>query len=213
MKVQFDPQKQNNQPQFKGAVDSTLRYLATNQAVGANGVDFCFMVTPRTASDMIKRGPAAGIETLRREIMGTINDSLIGFYGMIAGALLAFPLKKYGAGVREMFTAPETLNILAENKADQLKQNKTQFEYIKTTLGNIKGYNPTSNRADADGFVKLSQKTIDESSKILDDAMRRLRREVMVCVASRDVTGEADFDEVVSTMTALAEETLSAAGV
>ena len=50
-----------------------------------------------------------------------------------------------------------------------------------------------------------------DDPEILDDAMRRLRREVMVCVASRDVTGEADFDEVVSTMTALAEETLTAA--
>ena len=204
MKVQFNPQKQNNQPQFKGAVDSTLRYLATNQAVGANGVDFCFMVTPRTASDMIKRGPAAGMETLRREIMGTINDSLIGFYGMIAGALLAFPLKKYGAGVREMFTAPETLNILAENKADQLKQNKTQFEYIKTTLGNIKGYNPTSNRADAEGFVKLSQKTIDEASKILDDAMNnkmtykewaksRMTRNVLINKITEDTGAQSKY--------------------
>ena len=51
MKVQIQ-QNPIQQPHFKGAVDSGLRYLATNQAIGANGVDFCFMVTPRTASDL-----------------------------------------------------------------------------------------------------------------------------------------------------------------
>ena len=71
MKVQIQ-QTPTQQLQFKGAMDSSLRYLATNQAIGANGVDFCFMVTPRTASDTIKRGPAAGLETFRREIMGMI---------------------------------------------------------------------------------------------------------------------------------------------
>ena len=105
MKVQKIQQQQNNNlqqntpAQFKGAGDSFLRYLATNQAVGANGVDLCFMVIPRTGSDMIRRGPLAGFETLRREIMGTINDSLIGVYGMAAGVLAASLMgfnKKYG---------------------------------------------------------------------------------------------------------------------
>lgn len=50
-----------------------------------------------------------------------------------------------------------------------------------------------------------------DNADILDDAMRRLRREVMVTVAVRDITGLADFHEVVETMTALAEETLTAA--
>ena len=44
----------------------------------------------------------------------------------------------------------------------------------------------------------------------LDYAMRILRRDVMISTAARDITGAADFAEVVSTMTALAEETLSA---
>ena len=171
MKVQLNSQQQNH-PQFRGPVDSTMRYLATNQAVGANGVDFCFMVTPRTTSDMIKRGPAAGMETLRREIMGTINDSLIGCYGAVAGGLLAFALnKKYGADVKKMFTAPETLNILAENKAEQIKNNKSQLEYIEKTLGNVKAYNPSANGADKEGFVRLSKSTIEETAKIFDEAL------------------------------------------
>lgn len=171
MKVQIQ-QTPTQQLQFKGAMDSSLRYLATNQAIGANGVDFCFMVTPRTASDTIKRGPAAGLETFRREIMGTVNDSFIGLFGAAAGALIAMGInKKFGLNVNDIFTAPETLNILAENKADQLKNNKTQLDYIKSTLAEVKAYNPTSARADADGFVKLSQNTIDETAAYFDKAL------------------------------------------
>ena len=173
MKVQFsNPQTTNQQPQFKGAIDSGLRYLATNQAIGANGVDFCFMVTPRTASDTIKRGPAAGLETFRREIMGTVNDSCIGLFGAASGAMIAYGLnKKYGLNVNKLFTAPETLNILAENKSEQIKNNKTQVDYIKKTLSDVKAYNPTSARADSEGFVKLSEKTIDEAAEFFDKAL------------------------------------------
>ena len=171
MKVQIQ-QNPIQQPHFKGAVDSGLRYLATNQAIGANGVDFCFMVTPRTASDTIKRGPAAGLETFRREIMGTVNDSCIGLFGAAAGALIAMGInKKFGLNVNDIFTAPETLNILAENKADQLKNNKTQLDYIKSALAEVKAYNPASARADAEGFVKLSQNTIDETAAYFDKAL------------------------------------------
>ena len=173
MKVQLTPQQTTNQqPQFKGAVDSGLRYLATNQAIGANGVDFCFMVTPRTASDTIKRGPAAGLETFRREIMGTVNDCCIGLFGAASGAMIAYGLnKKYGLNVNKLFTAPETLNILAENKSEQIKNNKTQVDYIKKTLSDVKAYNPTSARADSEGFVKLSGKTIDEAAEFFDKAL------------------------------------------
>ena len=173
MKVQLTPQQTTNQQlQFKGAVDSSLRYLATNQAIGANGVDFFFMVTPRTASDTIKRGPAAGLETFRREIMGTVNDSCIGLFGAASGAMLAYGIKnKYKLNINKLFTAPETLDILAENKSSQLKNNQTQLDYIKETLKNVKAYNPTSTKSDSEGFVKLSQKTIDETAEFLDKAL------------------------------------------
>ena len=177
MKIQLDRQQNSiinrqQQPQFKGAGDTVLRYLATNQAVGANAVDFSFMVAPRSASDMIKRGPAAGMETVRREIMGTINDSLIGSYGIVAGSLIAYAINnKYGLNVNKMFTAPETLNILAENKANQIKNNETQLDYIKKTLANVKAYNPTAKGADADGFVRISKATIDETAEYFNEAL------------------------------------------
>ena len=37
---QNNASKMPQQTNFKGAVDTTFRYLATNQAVGANLVDF-----------------------------------------------------------------------------------------------------------------------------------------------------------------------------
>ena len=165
-------QQIKQQTNFKGAVDSTFRYLATNQAVGANLVDFSFMVAPRTINDGVKRGPAAGMETGRREIMGTINDSCVGLFGAAAGAAIAGSLtKKYETKVNKMFTAPETLHILAENKSNQIKNNKSQLDYIKETLRSAKGYNPTAKNADKDGFVKLSDKTIDKVAQYYDELL------------------------------------------
>ena len=59
---QNNEQLQKKQPQFKAA-DAFLRCLATNQAIGATAVDFGFMVVPRTGTDLVQRGPAAGLET------------------------------------------------------------------------------------------------------------------------------------------------------
>ena len=169
---------QQQSPKFKGVLDSSLRFLATNQAVGANGVDLCSMVIPRTASDWLRRGPAAGMETGRRESMGTINDSALGAYGLGAGLITATAMginDKYGTKINGIMSAPETMKILAENKADQLKQGKDQLEYFKDSLKSLKAYNPTSKVADTEGFVKLSSVFDDEGiekiAKMLDEAV------------------------------------------
>ena len=175
MKIQVIQQENINNkqnPQFK-AGDAFLRYLATNQAVGANAVDLGFMVIPRTATDLINRGPDAGAETARREASGTVNHTLIGVYGMGAGALTAALMginKKYGADVNTIMVAPETLTILAENKARELGANKTRIDYIKETLSNLRAFNPTKSKA-SDGFVAISETTIDEIAKIIDSAI------------------------------------------
>ena len=178
MKVQ-EIQQQNqinfdDKPQFKGAVDTTLRYLATNQAIGANGVDLCSMVAPRTASDTIKRGPAAGLETFRREIMGTVNDSIIGLFGAFAGLMLAYSMnKEFGFNVNKIFAAPDTIKILAQNRANQVKNNTKQIDYLKETLSSVKAYNPTAANSDAQGYVKLSKETVDKVSELLDKALQK----------------------------------------
>ena len=169
-------QKNKQQISHKGVADVTLRYLATNQAIGANLMDFCAMVAPRTINDTVKRGPAAGMETGRREIMGTVNDSCVGLFGAAAGALIAGSLtNKFGTKVNKIFTAPDTLHILADNKSNQIKNNKSQLEYLKETLENVKGYNPSGDaaRLDNDGYVKLSKKTIDTVAEYYDELLNK----------------------------------------
>lgn len=171
--VQQNNTNRKETPQFKGAVDGALRFLATNQGVGANLTDFSFMVLPRTISDA-QRGPDACLETARREASGTANHSLIGAYGLASGILVAALMgidKNYGTHVNAMFTAPETLSILAENKAKQVKNKTTQLDYLKETLTNLRAYNPTATGADKDGFVKLSEQTVDDIAKLLDSAL------------------------------------------
>lgn len=170
----------NNAPEFKGGADSVLRYLATNQAVGANCVDLGFMVIPRTTSDFVRRGPDAGLETGRRESMGTINDSLMGVYGAVAGAITAAVMgmkSKFGAKINKVLASPETANILAENKAEQIKTNKTQAEYLEGVLSRLKAYNPSAAGADKEGYVKLSEKTIKEVAEILDSAIGEMPKD------------------------------------
>lgn len=175
MKVQRTQQIkiQQQQPQFKGVADTTFRFLATNQGVGANLTDLGFMVVPRVATDA-KRGPAACAETARREASGTCNHSLVGVYGTLGGAATAALMgmgKNYGIEANKILAAPETLNILAENKTRQIKNKTTQADYLKETLRNLKAFNPTAKNADAEGYVKLSDETVNEISKILDDAL------------------------------------------
>lgn len=159
--------------QFKGAVDTTLRYLAVNQAVGANLTDLGFMVAPRVITDS-KRGPAACVETARREASGTANHSLIGVYGAGAGFLVAALMgidKKFGTKVNDMFAAPETINILAELKTQQIKNKTTQAEYLREIFNNVKAYNPTVQNANEKGFIDIPKETIDEIVNIMDDAI------------------------------------------
>ena len=166
---------QQKSPHFKGAIDTAFRFLATNQGVGANLTDLSFMVLPRTLSDA-KRGPDACLETARREASGTANHSLIGAYGIASGIVLASLMgvdRKYGTDVNQMFAAPETLNILAENKARQLQNNLSQVEYLKETLSNLKAFNPTSSAADKDGYIKLSKETIDDVAKLIDKSLNK----------------------------------------
>ena len=161
-------------PQFKGGADAFLGFLATNQAWGANAVDITFMVVPRTVNDTIRRGPVAGLETGRREASGTVNHTLIGVYGICAGALVSAVMgldRKYKTKSNQMMAAPETIKILAQNKAEQLAQKTKQTDYLRQTLEHVKAFNPAAKNADKDGYIKLSNETIDEVVKILDNAI------------------------------------------
>ena len=115
------PQQQNKKqsPNFTGAMEvgtSILRFLDTNQAWGANSVDLCSMVIPRTTVDFINRGPDAGTETARRESMGTFNHSMVGVYGTVAGLALAATLnKKFGFKAHKIFADNDTVEAITKS--------------------------------------------------------------------------------------------------
>lgn len=116
-----------------------LRFLDTNQAWGANAVDLASMVIPRTTVDFVNRGPAAGMETGRREASGTINHSLVGVYGTVAGLALATALNnKYGIKAHKLFVDDETLDLLAKAWDKQVKagNNEPVKDYLRDVLSN-----------------------------------------------------------------------------
>lgn len=155
MKIQpIIPQQQNNNKinnnnqNFTGAFEvgsAFLRFLDTNQAWGANAVDLCSMVIPRTTVDFVNRGPEAGTETARRESMGTFNHSMVGVYGAAAGLALASTLnKRFGIKAHKIFADNETFETITKsfdaNKGSDYKSHlRNIFSKLETTVdGEVK---------------------------------------------------------------------------
>ena len=133
------------QPQFTGPVDAAvnaaataLRFLDTNQAIGACAVDLGCMVAPRTITDF-SRGSDAGFETLRRESTGTLNHASIGpIYGGLAGLLLANTINsEYGIDATKVFADAETIEMMSKIQYDNLKAGKNSAEFAKTVASSI----------------------------------------------------------------------------
>ncbi|MDE6138368.1 MAG: hypothetical protein K2F57_02730 [Candidatus Gastranaerophilales bacterium] len=114
----FNPVQKNYQsnPNFTGGLDLALRFLDTSPAWGACAVDLGCMVIPRTLTDF-SRGADAGMETMRREGMGTANHSMVGLYGTLAGLALAAGINgAYNLGNNDIkagsiFADSETLDL------------------------------------------------------------------------------------------------------
>lgn len=168
-------QQNNNQQSFTGAFDTgsaILRFLDTNQAWGANAVDLCSMVIPRTTVDFVNRGPAAGAETGRRESMGTFNHSMVGVYGTAAGMGLAYLFnKKYGIRADKIFANNDTVDILAKywNEAQKTSSDPKVYvrAYTDKLAENIKFFNTSADKTN--GYVGISKETQKEFSKALSD--------------------------------------------
>ena len=122
---QYSNQPQTTNPNFTGMGDLALRFLDTNQAWGACAVDLGCMVLPRTITDF-SRGTDAGMETARREGMGTVNHSMVGVYGTLAGLALAagingmYQFGKNDIKASDIFADSETLDL-------QIKSCKQRF--------------------------------------------------------------------------------------
>ena len=163
--------KNQSNPSFYGGADLFLRFLDTNQAWGANAVDLCCMVLPRTITDF-GRGPDAGVETLRREGMGTANHSLVGAYGTLAGLLLASGINglyKFGDNdvkANSIFADDETLNMQGKIWKDSL-QNRPQnplHEHLKSVLSNYEALSAKENGK----WVKIKDADIEKAATILE---------------------------------------------
>ena len=170
--------KKNNtitNPSFTGVGDAALRFLDTNQAWGAIAVDFFCMVLPRTLTDFT-RGKDAGIETARREGMGTANHSLVGAYGTLAGLALASGINRmYQLGQNDIkansiFTDAETLEMQGKIWNEKLKSSSQTplKDYLKETFSQYETLSP-----DKDGqWVKLKDADIEKAVNILEKEIK-----------------------------------------
>lgn len=187
--IQQNNPKQQSQPRFTGAPETAatllLRFLDTNQAIGANSVDLCSMVIPRTVYDFHKRGADAGVETARRESMGTINHSLVGVYGTLGGMLVASALnrrfKNDNLRVDKLFADNATTDILARYRLNSLrKEPKPEVSNVKSYLNevfdNLKVYNP-ANKDAVDGWVGIKGKERDLVIEKLEDLLKNGKKD------------------------------------
>ena len=156
-------QKQNIN--FKGASDYIslgLRFLDTNQAWGANGVDVGSMVLPRTTVDTINRGPAAGLETGRREASGTINHSLIGVYGSLAALAFSLALNKtFNVRADKIFADNESFDIIGKYFHNNIQKNGRNGA-LEATLGDVLKNVTTTNNGQDISLSELNVQVIKE---------------------------------------------------
>jgi len=139
--------------QFKGGVSSAFKFLADEPVWGLTGVDLGSMVFPRTITDLKHRGAQAGFETGFREGESSLNNALIGCYGVLAGSMIASGInKKHGIKANEIFASDEAIDVFS---AKWKQHNGNVDAYTKDIVDNIKAYNPNSTLADSKGFVSI----------------------------------------------------------
>ena len=163
--------KNAKNPSFTGITD-VLKFLDTSPAWGANAVDFFCMVLPRTLTDF-GRGVDAGMETARRESMGTINDSAVGAYGTLAGLALAmginkaFDLGKDDLKAASVFADSETIDMMGKIWHEKLPENTQSplYERIKKSLGNYEVHNGSE-------WVKFKPEDINKAAKIIEQEVQ-----------------------------------------
>lgn len=169
-KISNNAPSNNQKVAFKGLeapLIQFLNFLDTNQAWGAVAVDIGFMDSPRTVVDFT-RGPAAGIETARREFSSTANNTLIGAYGLGAGFLFANAIKKqFNVKAYNMFASDELLSILGKKwyETKDADSDKHLKKYIDKTLSSIEGFNPEEGKEN--GWVKFVDAEEKVSSKLV----------------------------------------------
>lgn len=153
-----------------------LRFLDTNQAVGANLVDLGSMVIPRTSVDFINRGPAAGTETLRREATGTTNHSLVGVYGTLGGLAVASASglnSNYKINAYKIFADNNTLNIISKSWNDALQSGDSDYisKHVDTIINKIRVFNTNDDKVT--GLVEIPDADKKLVKEALTDAIKK----------------------------------------
>lgn len=175
----FNPVQKNYQsnPNFTGGFDMFLRFLDTSPAWGACAVDLGCMVIPRTLTDF-GRGTDAGMETMRREGMGTANHSMVGLYGTLAGLVLAAGINgayKFGDNdikAGSIFADSETLDLHGKIYDSKLKaavgkpEANPIREYLTDTL---KRYEV---RTDDGQWIKIKDADIEKTANIIENEIK-----------------------------------------
>lgn len=185
---QYNNQPQTANPNFTGMGDLALRFLDTNQAWGACAVDLGCMVLPRTITDF-SRGTDAGMETARREGMGTVNHSMVGVYGTLAGLALAagingmYQFGKNDIKASDIFADSETLDLHGKIFNEKLKAASKDSninplrEYLAETFKRYETLSPTENGK----WIKLDDeaitKTVDIMEKEINGASKKISKE------------------------------------
>lgn len=185
---QYNNQPQTANPNFTGMGDLALRFLDTNQAWGACAVDLGCMVLPRTITDF-SRGTDAGMETARREGMGTVNHSMVGVYGTLAGLALAagingmYQFGKNDIKASDIFADSETLDLHGKIFNEKLKAASKDSninplrEYLTETFKRYETLSPTENGK----WIKLDDeaitKTVDIMEKEINGASKKISKE------------------------------------
>ncbi len=165
----------NKQTSFTGGIDMALRFLDTNPAWGADAVDLCFMVIPRTLTDF-SRGPEAGVETMRREGMGTANHSSVPLYGALAGLAVASGINglyfdsNSNIKANKIYADSETLDMMGKlykTEVDAAKANSSEAKPIKEFLAkyfkNYEALSPVENGK----YIKLPENEAESVAELL----------------------------------------------
>ena len=201
----FTVRQQNttkSNPSFTGGFDMFLRFLDTSPAWGACAVDFFCMVLPRTLTDF-GRGTDAGMETARREGMGTTNHSLVGAYGALAGMLFATGLNSlYGLGKNDIkansiFADAETVDLHGKIYNEKLKSgvDNPLKEYLKETFRRYETLSPTENgkwvkitdEADIEKLASTIEQEIRANSKKMSkEAFDNMKQKIISVVGAEN---------------------------
>lgn len=166
--------KNNNTVSFKGpatGVITGLRGLNNSPALGACAVDFCSMVTPRTAIETINRGPQSGFETFFREVSSCVIHACVGLIGLGAATLLSGKFNnQYGVKAQNIFASGDTINNMSAIWNNAKGDSNAFFgEFLKSLKGlNGNNWNGISQEASSgivENLVKLAEKSKEAASK------------------------------------------------